>query len=73
MVMLSSAVANSVTMFTILRVPALRRNLDNILILNLRVMDLVTTLASMPFSLMDVFFEGYLLCLDILCRVSLRV
>ena len=61
---------NFVTIITILRVQSLRQKLGNMLIINLCVMDLITSLCSMPFSLIDIFYEGYFLCMDVFCRVS---
>lgn len=69
-VMVLGLVANVSVGVAILRVPSLRRNLNNILVINLLVMDLSPVIGSMPLSLYDLFNEGYLLCFPLLCRVS---
>ncbi|KAJ8039752.1 Blue-sensitive opsin [Holothuria leucospilota] len=62
-------VANVSVGVAILRVPSLRRNLNNILVINLIVMDLCSVFGSMPLSFYDLFNEGYLLCFPLLCRI----
>ncbi|KAJ8039715.1 5-hydroxytryptamine receptor 1A [Holothuria leucospilota] len=60
---------NFATIITILRVQSLRQKLGNMLIINLCVMDLITSLGSMLFSLIDIFYEGYFLCMEVFCRI----
>ncbi|PIK32974.1 putative 5-hydroxytryptamine receptor 5B-like, partial [Apostichopus japonicus] len=68
-VMVVAASVNILVMIAILRIPMLRRNKKNILVLNLIIMDLCTTLGSMPFALADLFWTGYFICHQLLCRV----
>ncbi|XP_071837356.1 uncharacterized protein [Apostichopus japonicus] len=68
-IMFAAVVANIATMSAILRVPSLRRNINNVLVLNLIFMDLCTSLGSMPFSFADLFNEGFLICFPVLCRM----
>lgn len=70
-IMFVATFANISIAVAILRVPKLRRNLNNILILNLIFVDLNTTLGSMPFSFADLFKGGFLICYPVLCRVSI--
>ncbi|XP_072178658.1 uncharacterized protein [Diadema setosum] len=49
---------NFMTIFVILRTRSLRRNLHNLLMLNLAVADLGVVLASMTFSMASIFDEG---------------
>ncbi|KAJ8040761.1 Medium-wave-sensitive opsin 1 [Holothuria leucospilota] len=69
-IMFVATFANISIAVAILRVPKLRRNLNNILILNLIVVDLNTTLGSMPFSFADLFKTGFLICYPVLCRIQ---
>lgn len=69
-IMLVANFANISVLVAVLRVPDLRRNKHNIFVLNLIVMDLSTSLGSMPFSFIDLFSHGYLLCYPVVCRVS---
>ncbi|KAJ8039735.1 5-hydroxytryptamine receptor 1A [Holothuria leucospilota] len=68
-VLMVAVFLNFATIITILRVQSLRQKLGNMLIINLCVMDLITSLGSMLFSLIDIFYEGYFLCLDLFCRI----
>lgn len=72
-VMVVAASVNILVMIAILRIPMLRRNKNNILVLNLIIMDLCTTLGSMPFALADLFWTGYFICHQLLCRVSIKL
>ncbi|KAJ8039736.1 Alpha-2 adrenergic receptor [Holothuria leucospilota] len=68
-VLLLAVFFNFATIITILRVQSLRQKLGNMLIINLCVMDLITSLGSMLFSLIDIFYEGYFLCMHVFCRI----
>ncbi|XP_041463166.1 histamine H1 receptor-like [Lytechinus variegatus] len=61
LIMAIAIVANLVAMVTIFRVPMLRKNPHNILIVNLTLDDLGVALTSMVFSMISVFDDGRLL------------
>ncbi|KAJ8039728.1 G-protein coupled receptor moody [Holothuria leucospilota] len=69
-VLVLAVLFNFATIITILRVPSLRQKLGNMLIINLCVMDLITSLGSMLFSFIDIFYEGYFLCAEAFCRIQ---
>ncbi|KAJ8040045.1 5-hydroxytryptamine receptor 1 [Holothuria leucospilota] len=68
-IMVLGIVTNISIVGAILRVPSLRRNMNNILIINLAIMDLSASIGSMPFSFYDLFEEGYLICFPLICRI----
>ncbi|KAJ8039729.1 D(3) dopamine receptor [Holothuria leucospilota] len=68
-IFVSAVTLNFATIITILRVQSLREKLGNMLIINLCVMDLITSFGNMLFSLIDIFNEGYLICMNVLCWI----
>eukprot|EP00057_Strongylocentrotus_purpuratus_P026905 XP_011681379.1 PREDICTED: tyramine receptor 1 [Strongylocentrotus purpuratus] len=70
-IIITSLVANTVAIGTILRLRSLRNVPHHLLVLNLSVADLGITLTSMPFALYSIFDDGVLLQNNsILCKVN---
>lgn len=68
-ILLAAFLSSLSVIVAILRVPALRHNLNNILVLNILAMDVNVTIWSIPFSLADLLVPGYLTCFPRLCKV----
>ncbi|KAJ8037524.1 putative G-protein coupled receptor No18 [Holothuria leucospilota] len=68
-IMVVANVANISVLIGILRLRTPKTKLGDILVLNLTIADLMASIGSMPFSFLDLFLKGYLICYPSLCTI----